>query len=93
MMGEMTFNQIYGGNETTCEFGRAVPPASPSQDDLNTGSLLDFQGEEEPDPLEGHHSIASLHNYVQEDPQIEDLTGKLDSLSGFAGLKHWSNTI
>eukprot|EP00884_Botryococcus_braunii_P009316 jgi/Botrbrau1/18386/Bobra.0681s0001.1 len=74
MMGEMTFNQIYGGNETTGEFGRAVLPSSPSQDELNTGSLLDFQGDAEPDLHEGQHSIASLHNYLQDNPQTEGFT-------------------
>jgi hypothetical protein len=77
MMGEMTFNQIYGGNETTGDIGRAVPLASPGQDDLLTGTLSDFQEDAQPDLQEGHESLLSLHEYLQDNPQEDGLTGKV----------------
>lgn len=74
MMGEMTFNQIYGRNETT-DLGAAVLLESPTTEmevtDTPTGDNL--LGNEQLDAPFG--SLAKLHEYLQDNPEHDNITG------------------
>lgn len=90
MMGEMTFNQIYGRNETT-DFGAAVLPDSPTAEmgitDTPTGD--NFLGNEQLNAQYG--SLAKLHEFLQDHPEHDNVTGTTLSHRSRANWVPWSS--
>jgi hypothetical protein len=64
MMGEMTFNQIYGGNDTTCDVN--LGPHAASLEDTGGLMLEEVTGNLEGELQEGDGSMAALHESIQE---------------------------
>lgn len=68
MMGEVTFNQIYGGNDTTCDVNLGPHAASPEDSLGGTGCLMmeELTGNLDGELQEGDGTMAALHESLQQ---------------------------